>query len=96
MAGSKCSRIDKEQNAVNQVTRVLNQFVKCLLIFGSVFTLVFIRRSLQKNMSIGMVVAYILLACLAMVCIFLADTFAYNNLLVGLGAYFGFELLKLA
>lgn len=96
MAGSKCQKRDKEETVVNNVTRILTQFGKCLLIMGSIFMLVYIRKSIKDKMTIGMIIAYILLACLAMVCIFLADQFAYNNLLVGLGAYFGFELLKLA
>ena len=96
MAGSKCRKLDKEEQAVSQVTRVVTQFMKCLLIIGSILVLVFIRKSLQNNMSVGMIIAYILLACLAMVCIFLADQFAYNNLLIGVGAYFGFELLRLS
>lgn len=86
---------DGESKTVHYISIVLIQFFKCLLILSCIFVLVLIRKGMQASLSIGKIIAYILLACLAMVIIFMADKFAYNNLLVGLGAYFGFELLKL-
>ena len=54
-----------------------------------------IRKGMRDNLTIARIISYILLACMGMVTIYMADSYAYNNLLVGLGAYFGFELVKL-
>lgn len=96
LMGESCNRKqDEEANIANHIRAALLQFFKCLLILSCVFVLVLVRKSMRDSLNLGRVIAYVLLACLAMVIIFMADKFAYNNLLVGLGAYFGFELLRL-
>jgi hypothetical protein len=96
MAESCKRKPNDEEKTVFYIRSALVQFFKCFLILSCIFVLVLTRKSMAASLNIGKVIAYILLACLAMVVIFMADKFAYNNLLVGLGAYFGFELLKLS
>lgn len=91
---STCKKEEEQERYIDRVIHLIHQFFKCLLILGSVFVLIMIRKGMADNLTVGRVFAYLLLACLAMVIIYMADSFAYNNLLVGLGAYFGFELVK--
>ncbi len=95
MTGSCKIKQDQEAKVADHIRLALVQFFKCLLIVSSVFVLVLVRRGMRDSLNLGKVIAYVLLACLALVVIFLADKFVYNNLLVGLGAYLGFELLRL-
>ena len=90
-----CSKKDKEEKYVDFLVRVVHQFFKCLLIISVIFVLIMVRKGMRDNMTVGRIISYVLLACIGMVAIFIADSYAYNNLLVGLGAYFGFELVKL-
>ena len=90
-----CSKKEKEEKYVDYIIRIVHQFFKCLLILSVIFTLIMIRKGMRDNMTVGRIISYILLACIGMVTIYMADSYAYNNLLVGLGAYFGFELIKL-
>ncbi len=66
-----------------------------MLIIGIMCMLLFIRKQMKDNLTIGRLLGYLLLACISITCIYIADSFVYNNLIVGLGAYLGFELLKL-
>ena len=91
----QCKKEVKEERYVDFMIKVVHQFFKCLLILSVIFILVMIRKGMKDNLTIARIVSYILLACMGMVTIYMADSYAYNNLLVGLGAYFGFELVKL-
>lgn len=90
-----CKKEIKEERYVDLIIRVVHQFFKCLLILTTIFILIMIRKGMKDNLTIARIISYILLACIGMVTIYMADSYAYNNLLVGLGAYFGFELIKL-
>jgi hypothetical protein len=91
---SSCKKEEEQSKIIDKLVNLVHQYLKCLVILGCIFALICIRKSMSQNLTVGRVFAYILLACLAMVIIYMADPFAYNNLLVGLGAYFGFELVK--
>lgn len=90
-----CKKDQHEEKYIDFIIRVINQFFKCFLILAVIFVLTLIRKSMQRKMNIGICLAYCLLACVGMVCIYIADSYAYNNILVGLGAYFGFVLLNI-
>lgn len=90
-----CKKEVREEKYIDLIIRILNQFLKCLLILSVIFILIIIRKGMQENVTIAKLISYILLASIGMVIIYMADTYAYNNLLVGLGAYFGFSLIKL-
>ncbi len=91
----KCKNVVNEEKYVDFLTKIVHQFFKCLLILSVIFILIMIRKGMRDNLTIARIISYILLACMGMVTIYMADSYAYNNLLVGLGAYFGFELVKL-
>ena len=91
---STCKKEQEQEKMMDKLVDLVHQYLKCLVILGCIFVLICIRKGMAKNLTVGRVFAYILLACLAMVIIYMADSFAYSNLLVGLGAYFGFELVK--
>ena len=95
MAESCKRKSGEEAKLANQLSRALVQFFKTLLILSCIFVLVLVRKGMKDRLNIGIIIAYILLACLALVIIYLSDQFVYNNLLIGLGAYLGFELLKI-
>ena len=90
-----CKKEVKEEKYVDLIVRVIHQFLKCFLILSVIFILIMIRKGMKDDLTIARIISYILLACIGMVTIYMADSYAYNNLLVGIGAYFGFELIKL-
>ena len=85
---------DKEDRYFNIVYRIIKQYLKCLIIIGGILFLIYIRRGISKELTIGKLIAYVLLASLVCVFIHLCDNFAFNNIIIGLSIYFGFELLK--
>ena len=74
--------------------QILTQYIKCIFIIGGILFLIYIKKGITMDLTIGKLIAYILLSSLVFVMISLADNFAYNNLIVGLGIYFGFEILQ--
>ena len=66
-----------------------------MLIIGIMCMLLFVRKSMKENLTIGKILGYLLLACISITCIYIADSFVYNNLIVGLGVYLGFEIMKM-
>lgn len=89
-----CKKKKKDDDFFNLIYKIVVQFIKSLLILGSIFTLIFIRKNINENLNIGKLISYVLLASLILVIIYMTDNFVYNNLIIGLGIYFGFELLK--
>ena len=90
----KCKKIQNEETKINYIVSIGNKFFKSMLILGVISILVFVKRSMKNDVSIGKLLGYLLLSSIGMVCIYIADSYAYNNLIVGLGACIGFELLK--
>lgn len=92
---NQCSKNSKEDRYINTITKVIYQFFKSLFILVTIFILILIRKGLRENLTIVKTISYILIASLAMTTIFMVDNYVYNNLLLGLGIYFGFEIIKL-
>ena len=74
--------------------KIITQYIKCIFIIGGILMLIYIRKGISSEITMGKLIAYILLASLVFVMISLADNFAYSNLIIGLGIYFGFEVLR--
>ena len=94
--GKKCSKAIREDNYVDLLTRVIYQFFKSLFLLGLILMLVLIRKSLRDNLTIAKGISYLLIASLAMATIYMVDNYVYNNLILGIGVYFGYSLMKLA
>ena len=94
MTVKKCKKEQTEERNTNYLIEVINKFFKSLIIICVVCVLIFIRKSMKNDLNIGKLLMYILLAGIGMVCIYIVDSYAYNNLIVGLGACIGFELFK--
>ena len=90
-----CKKEIREEKYIDYIIRVIHQFLKCLLILSVILILIVIRKGMHENITIAKIISYILLTSIGMVVIYMADSYAYNNLLVGLGAYCGFEMMKL-
>ena len=90
-----CKKKENNDKYIDFIIKVIYQFFKCLLILSVVFILIMLRKGMKDNLTIAKIISYLLLASIGMVSIYMADSYAYNNLIVGLGAYFGFELIKL-
>ena len=95
MTIKSCKKELNEEKKMNVLMDIINKFFKNMLIIGIMCMLVFIRKHMKNNITIGKLMGYLLLACISMTCIYIADSFVYNNLIVGLGVYLGYELLKL-
>ena len=89
-----CKKKKQDDDYFNLIYKIVVQFIKSLLIIGSIFILIYIRKNINENLNIGKIISYIMLASLVLVIIYMTDNFVYNNLIIGLGIYFGFELLK--
>ena len=89
-----CKKRNNKTGNYNLLYKLVTQYLKTILTIGCIFLLIFIRKGITNDLTIGKIIAYILLAGLFLVIIFLADNFAYNNIIIGIGIYFGFELLK--
>ena len=87
-------KLDNDDRYFDLAYRILVQYLKSLLIIGSILFLIYIKKGISKDLNVGKLITYILLSSLVFVVIYLSDNFAYNNLIIGLGIYFGFELLK--
>lgn len=94
MTIKKCAKEQNEEKKFDYLVKILNKFFQSMLILGVVCILIFVRKSMKNDFNIGKLLGYLLLSCIGMVCIYMADSYAYNNLIVGLGACVGFELLK--
>lgn len=86
--------VDKEERYFDVIYRMISQYLKCLLIIGSILFLIYIRRGISKELTVGKLIAYILLSSLICLFIYMCDNLAFNNIIIGLAIYFGFELLK--
>lgn len=84
----------QEDNYFNLLYRIIRQYLKCLLLLICILFLIYIRRGIRDNLNIGILFGYVLLASLVLVVIYLLDNFVFNNIIIGLGIFFGFELLK--
>ena len=83
-----------EDNYFNLLYRLVKQYLKCFIFLICILFLIYIKKGITQNLNIGILFAYILLASLVLVIIYLIDNFVFNNLIIGIGIYFGFEILK--
>lgn len=92
----KCKKRQEGENQeyVNFVTDFLKQFGRCFLILIAVFMLVAVRKSVGTERNMGRVLAFSLFASLTMVTIYYADEYAFSNIMLGIGIYFGYELFR--
>ena len=92
----KCKKRQEGENQeyVNFVTDFLKQFGRCFLILIDIFMLVAVRKSVGTERNFGRVLAFSLFGALTMVVIYYADEFAFSNLVLGIGIYFGYELFR--
>lgn len=92
----KCQKKQEGENQqyVNFVTDFLTQFGRCFLILIAIFMLVAVRKSVGTERSMGRVFAFSLFGALTMVVIYYADEFAFSNIVLGIGIYFGYELFR--
>lgn len=89
---SKCKR--KDQKTVSFITNFLITFGQSFLIFFVISLLSIVRENLGNDQSLGRIIAFGLFASLAMMAIHFANPNAYDQILFGIGVYFGFELLR--
>lgn len=84
----------QEDKYFNLFYRIITQFLKILLILSCLFILILIRKNIANSLNVGKIIAYIIFASVLFVILNVTDSYFYNQLLIGLGVYFGFEMLR--